>query len=167
MYSLCFNQCAPSRPSHPCLLSVPCGKKLAFQAERCFTGREIRYSQANLEWPATLRNRVCQLNEATLSPLACHKGLAVLLSKVSRRGYYTMRKLRLTPIPCSPDDAFVEDKSATDTPSKGVAVRPIPGASFHGESWYNCPTCGNSFEFYSAYHNGKRCQKCGQLFLLS
>jgi len=26
--------------------------------------------------------------------------------------------------------------------------RPIPGADFHGESWYQCPKCGNTFEFY-------------------
>ena len=26
--------------------------------------------------------------------------------------------------------------------------RPIFGDSFHGETWYKCPQCGEAYEFY-------------------
>ena len=48
----------------------------------------------------------------------------------------------------------------------------ISGASFHGESWYKCPHCNKSFEFYEAWNHWGvaksiyRCPRCKTLFVL-
>lgn len=46
---------------------------------------------------------------------------------------------------------------------KDTAVNARLEASFHGESWFRCPTCKGAFEFYQAFFNKSRCPHCGQL----
>lgn len=46
---------------------------------------------------------------------------------------------------------------------KDIAVIPIFCSYFHGETWYKCPTCERSFEYYDAFFNEHRCPYCGQL----
>lgn len=64
------------------------------------------------------------------------------------------------------DKVRVQEKQNTPgsktSVNKEVALKPALCASFHGESWYKCPTCGESFEFYDAFFNGSRCPHCKQ-----
>lgn len=34
-----------------------------------------------------------------------------------------------------------------------IPKRAIAGESFHGESWYRCPWCNSSFEFYETWYS--------------
>ena len=50
-------------------------------------------------------------------------------------------------------------KIKEDSKEYNKAVEPISGESFHGESWYICPNCKQSFEFYDTQfeHGFKKC----------
>lgn len=47
-------------------------------------------------------------------------------------------------------------------PTAEDVVTPFLTASFHGESWYACPICKKSFEYYQAVNS--RCPNCNQKF---
>lgn len=57
-------------------------------------------------------------------------------------------RVKLIPIEQEPEPGKEIAEANKDKP-----ICPHYGESFHGETWYNCPTCGKSFEFYSASIN--------------